>query len=374
MASSKQLSRVVDRVSCGICMEQYDYNDHKPKLLPCEHTFCEACLNRLSLSMDTVNEVECPMCRTKHEVPSCGFITNRTVLDISDELEKNTTTPASTIQCSEHPRSECVLVCMDCVSGLCPKCLKQAKHQGHNLEEVAEAKTTLKNMFEQQIMTEKATLDKRINDVSHSVVELGKAESNITDICDEAVKLITSWKKDQLSNLGSFKQQAVIMKNELQTERGHLESLLEQRNIDIGTMIAKLRPVKAHKKRKFSETESLGTDEYDFGEQTNSLMGCLQSVFKNQKHVTSTLLKKYALEVKPEVTVNPTASKVSPANTLQNPVGQYAPHNTPAHTRHIGVKPGGSASASTAVHAEIGEQSCREVRNCLIKKAKFNPF
>ena len=151
-------------------------------------------------------------------------------------------------------------------------------------------------------------------------------------------------------------------------QEGQIQSLLEQRNIDIETMIAKLRPVKAHTKRKFSETESLGTDDYDFGEQTNSLMGCLQSVFQNQKHVTSTLLKKYVLEVKPEVTVNPTASKVSPANTLQNPVGQYAPHNTPAHTRHIGVKPGGSTSASTTAHAQIGIQSRREVRNCLIKK------
>ena len=371
MASSYQVSRLVGRVSCGICMEQYDYNVHVPKLLPCEHTFCSACLSSHNLSTVTVDEVECPTCKTKHAVPSCGFITNRTVLDIVNELEKDIATPASTSQCTEHPGSECLLVCMDCVCGLCPKCLKQAKHQGHTLEEVAEAKTMLKDMFEKQIIGEKATLDMRLNDISYSVVELGKAESNITDICDEAVKLITSWKRDQLSNLGSFKQQAVIMKNELQTERGHLQSLLEQRNIDIGTMSARLASVKPQKKHVL-ETESSGTDEYDFGEQTHSLMGCLQSVFQNQRLVTSTLLKKHPLEVKSKVNVNKVASKMSPANTMQNPVRSYASHSTPANTRPIGVQPGGSASVSTAAHAQIGAQSRKDLRNCSIKKVVCN--
>ena len=292
-------------------MERYDNTDHVPKFLSCEHTFCLKCLNKLSVCLD---EVECPVCRTKHRVPPGMFATNRALLDVVDELEKDKIQTSVPLKCSEHKDTECVLVCIDCLSGLCPKCLKQSTHNGHHLDEMSEAKAVLKPAFEKQVKEEQAILERMlsmINDSKHSVTELTNAESNMAKIYDEVDKIIVSWKKDQLLQLGSCKQVSITQENKLQTERGLLQSLLEQNNIDIETMIAKLKSNGVQKEKSLNTiTRCLdAADCYNFQEQTQSLIGRLQSVFSNQELVASKVLKPLALDVKPKA--SPTDNKVA---------------------------------------------------------------
>ena len=314
--ASKPVSGLLDRVSCPICMEKYNADVHVPKILPCEHTFCLACLASISTSMDRVDEVECPVCRAKHSVPPHGFITSRAALDIIDQLEKDTAPSPSKLTFSKHWSAECVLVCIDCLSGLCPKCMKQSTHHGHHVEEFSDAKVVLKPMLTAQIKKEQAALDTRMNDVPFSVAKLNEAESDINKRCDEAVELITTWKKDQLSKIGSFKQLAVVREKEGQAEKGCLQSMLEQYDTDIGTMIAKLKSDQAHKKH-ILETEYIQIENCDFQEQSKSLADRLQSVFTSQEFAISSKKKKQALNVKPNVAGPNISSKVSPASSKQ---------------------------------------------------------
>ena len=48
-------SHAEDVTSCPICMETFKY----PQILPCHHSFCKACLDRLR----SADVIECPTCR-----------------------------------------------------------------------------------------------------------------------------------------------------------------------------------------------------------------------------------------------------------------------------------------------------------------------
>ncbi|XP_038643919.1 RING finger protein nhl-1-like [Scyliorhinus canicula] len=69
-------------LSCSVCLERYT----RPKLLPCQHTFCqEPCLS--SLVDQDAREVKCPECRGLHAIPRegvAGFPSNRTILGFLD--------------------------------------------------------------------------------------------------------------------------------------------------------------------------------------------------------------------------------------------------------------------------------------------------
>ena len=142
MATSGSVSGILDRVSFGVCMELFDNNVHMPKLLPCQHTFCNSCLCELmNISFD-LDTIECPVCRSKHTIPSTGFTTNRIALDIVDELHASRVR-SKVLKCSTHANMECVLVCMDCLDDLCVKCITENIHQSHHIEELSEAQTAL---------------------------------------------------------------------------------------------------------------------------------------------------------------------------------------------------------------------------------------
>ena len=101
MATSGSVSGILDRVSCRVCMEPFDNNTHVPKLLPCQHTFCNSCLCELINNSFDLDTIECPVCRSKHTIPANGFTTNRIALDIVEELHANSARP-NALKCSTH--------------------------------------------------------------------------------------------------------------------------------------------------------------------------------------------------------------------------------------------------------------------------------
>lgn len=62
MASAKLFINI-DKLECAICVEPWLNNN--PRTLPCQHTFCLKCLQRLR----AVNYVKCPVCRQESNVP-----------------------------------------------------------------------------------------------------------------------------------------------------------------------------------------------------------------------------------------------------------------------------------------------------------------
>ena len=55
--SSDSLKKLEEELTCSICTDQFT----NPKTLSCLHSFCQACLERLT---DYNNGVKCPTCRS----------------------------------------------------------------------------------------------------------------------------------------------------------------------------------------------------------------------------------------------------------------------------------------------------------------------
>ncbi|XP_033098922.1 tripartite motif-containing protein 2-like [Anneissia japonica] len=55
-------------LTCSLCFSRF----HKPKLLPCQHTFCSPCLMKWINTKTAHYKIECPMCREETNLPHGG--------------------------------------------------------------------------------------------------------------------------------------------------------------------------------------------------------------------------------------------------------------------------------------------------------------
>ena len=71
-------------LECSICLEQMVV----PKILPCFHTFCLACLCKIEPNVKTL---QCPECRKEHDLPingAKGFNNNFRLSNLIDDLSQ----------------------------------------------------------------------------------------------------------------------------------------------------------------------------------------------------------------------------------------------------------------------------------------------
>uniref|UniRef100_A0A0B7A9T4 RING-type domain-containing protein n=1 Tax=Arion vulgaris TaxID=1028688 RepID=A0A0B7A9T4_9EUPU len=113
-------------LTCGTCLCTYDGQERSPKLLPCSHTVCRNCLERIiaAQTLDT-GSFRCPICRETIHIPQGGvvsfppsFIVNQ-LLDLMAQQRRDVIP-----KCSVHSTQEllfcetCDLVfCLQCVNG-----------------------------------------------------------------------------------------------------------------------------------------------------------------------------------------------------------------------------------------------------------------
>ena len=110
-------SNLADLLECPLCLDKYQ----RPRILPCQHTFCEECLQQHINSHSKPGAVfDCPYCREETKIPGvkgvAGFPLNFTLNKLQDVLG-NVVRPCS--QCGKTGISRCclecgVIVCMEC--------------------------------------------------------------------------------------------------------------------------------------------------------------------------------------------------------------------------------------------------------------------
>ena len=280
MAESEPSTGLLDRVRCVVCMEQYDNNTHVPKLLPCQHTFCNSCLTNMDKASIAETQITCPVCRSKHTPRRRGFTTNRAVLDIIEEIQKQNSVKvkADRLKCAKHGNMECVLVCMDCVEGLCAKCMKRNRHQDHRLEEPSKAKSVLQRKFGKYAKERRSFLERQLSVLKkspYSVSEITKAETDIKLFQEKLTKEITDWGDDQLSTLQDLKSDVAKHENELMREL----RLLENKNADLETMI-KFGHASTSDNREIVDFSGKG-DKRKFEESCQTLLERIQEAFRS---------------------------------------------------------------------------------------------
>ncbi|XP_032396286.1 E3 ubiquitin-protein ligase TRIM32 [Etheostoma spectabile] len=136
-ATSSQLDPDLIRevLECPICLETYNQDQMRPKLLQCGHTVCRQCLEKLLAN--TINGVRCPFCSKVSRMSSISQLAdNLTVLKI---LDCTTSCSAATAAlmckscCNRLPRQ----YCHDCATVLCELCKGEGHlHQGHSVQPI----------------------------------------------------------------------------------------------------------------------------------------------------------------------------------------------------------------------------------------------
>ncbi|KAI1905056.1 hypothetical protein AGOR_G00012010 [Albula goreensis] len=136
-AASLDPELVREVLECPICLETYNQDQLRPKLLQCGHTVCRQCLEKLLAS--TINGVRCPFCSKVSRMSSISQLAdNLTVLKIVDCASSCAST--SGLMCRSCKNRLPRQYCPDCGLVLCDACKGEGhQQQGHSVLSIRSA-------------------------------------------------------------------------------------------------------------------------------------------------------------------------------------------------------------------------------------------
>ncbi|KAF4072849.1 hypothetical protein AMELA_G00252180 [Ameiurus melas] len=146
-------------LECPICLETYNQDQLRPKLLQCGHSVCRQCLEKLLAS--TINGVRCPFCSKVSRMSSISQLAdNLTVLKIIDCASSCGSTAG--LMCTSCKNRLPRQYCCDCSVVLCDACKVEGhQHQGHT------------------VLTIRAAAEQRRKDLGGRLVNLRDSMANI---------------------------------------------------------------------------------------------------------------------------------------------------------------------------------------------------
>ena len=147
-AQEQSLAEGVDKeLTCALCLYRYVH----PKVLPCLHSYCKGCLEKLAKKKRHPGqqpEITCPQCKEVHQIPPEGIDAFKTYFTINNLIEllrvheamtvKESAKHAATILCgSGVDENPAVAHCLTCSDHLCESCFtfhkKQRLTRDHNV-------------------------------------------------------------------------------------------------------------------------------------------------------------------------------------------------------------------------------------------------
>jgi tripartite motif-containing protein 2/3 len=177
-------AKLQENLTCVMCFELYNDQQHLPKVLPCQHTFCLECLNRY-VQKYAGKMFPCPLCKSFFSLPDGGVravpsnvlatgmldLLNDTMNVVSTADNQPKVTKDEKPGCCKHPERECTIVCMTCKTGLCTRCMKsvhRGPHAGHDLDDFEDVMDETKRKIKME--TSKLTeIEKQSHQMFHTV-------------------------------------------------------------------------------------------------------------------------------------------------------------------------------------------------------------
>lgn len=242
---SEALKKLEDQLNCSICLDTYT----TPKLLQCNHVFCQRCLVRL-VYRDQQGQLAlpCPSCRQVTPVPTTGvrglqaaFRVNK-LLDTLNELWK---AAENTLRCPEHLEQELKLYCETCDKLICLECIYQ-DHNGHSCGlvskvfekhcqdirsallpageqlDVASQALEMLNVRYGEIFDQQSTLEAKIRKQAQ------KIHRAVEDRTIELINKVHHITKEKLIDLGSQKAQIETVQAQLRSCLENIEECLDK--------------------------------------------------------------------------------------------------------------------------------------------------
>ncbi|CAL8085762.1 unnamed protein product [Calicophoron daubneyi] len=109
-------------LTCGTCFTGYDSSERAAKLLPCSHTICRSCLERILETQTQGTTFRCPICRENIPIPSGGAASFPPAFIVNQLLDLIATQRRDVVpKCRLHPNQE-LLFCETCDVVFCTEC------------------------------------------------------------------------------------------------------------------------------------------------------------------------------------------------------------------------------------------------------------
>ena len=237
-------------VFCEICAEKFTHIEgHVPRVLPCGHTFCEGCIQKLKKRKKTYSRrnestiatdrtyiyVSCPRC--KNEAKLTTLPKNYNFLDLIEEVFETQKKEV----CPEHEDYVLDMFCHNDTQAICLNCAIYGQHKTHCYSRLSEfcdhKRTSMKYQIDsakclirhcqglhKQVEARKEGLEEKINEIRESVTSM------LTSIQREVKETLDAKLESVLDDLGCWSKSQIILLDEnlTQLDVNDLESLKDK--------------------------------------------------------------------------------------------------------------------------------------------------
>ena len=218
MATASATRTLENIFTCCLCFEPYNTTENIPKALPCQHTFCAPCLNKLICAVnENGEEPQCPKCKAGFSVPREGARKLPTNLSVQQMIElkmHQATPPLDSVEkpgvilthrtCEEHAGKHVIMVCVECEIEFCIDCMKtlhMSKHSKHALEDIETYLSNYKNYFERLKKCSQMLPDRYHQAQKAAGKSVGNTkrerENEIDQLAQNAIRQVQTWQKKQ---------------------------------------------------------------------------------------------------------------------------------------------------------------------------------
>ncbi|XP_035699116.1 tripartite motif-containing protein 3-like [Branchiostoma floridae] len=298
-AASSRLGELFhEELTCSICLELFT----RPKVLPCQHTLCEDCLQDLMIAK---KYRRCPNCRRQVRLPGkgvAGLPDNLMAANMCEGLRNQATLsgetteqPQSGNRCSFHPSEEVTLYCKQCSVPVCNECL-DVHHSDHETISLKKASRERKALVEVLI-----TEGRNISEAYFAFLKsLREKEKSLDEQKQEAVNsIIQAYHQFQR---GDLKRDYVLFVDGLKYKRKK-EAIQEERD----RLQADVDELSAACDRAEQELQHVWTNflfqETILAELVEKHRGKLQKAALEQRQLVAALFQPPDTQVLPMVTV-----------------------------------------------------------------------
>ena len=192
---------------------------NNPKVLPCHHTFCLACIEGHGRVNRRGNTLSCPLCRMDFIVPAGGLsnLDGNFIVAKLIAAQSPAQSNAKNHPCDKHPTKEIEYYCLQCKSVMCVSC-HIVDHDNHSCCEISGIAEEFRNLLK-ILYNETGELLNNVNKQTKIVdkkeisclIEITKAEAEIKKKCEEIQQMVDQHMSQLMTNLNSRKSE--ILKN-----------------------------------------------------------------------------------------------------------------------------------------------------------------
>ena len=204
------MTDTLDRLmTCQICFEIYtESEEHVPRLLPCTHTLCEACIGK----MPREDSLTCPECRVKHPANNGvkTFTQNKYILmSMRRKSFRKSLKLATKIPKCETHGDELGLFCThsDCLKPICLSCLT-TEHVGHKVVDVKEGE---KELLYSKVESLRKNIQRKKYQIANAKAEVEKNNDacieKLKDAKEELIKQINERYDELIRNIQDQKEE-----------------------------------------------------------------------------------------------------------------------------------------------------------------------